>query len=78
MPYDKYMFRIRTKAGTLIDQVTIGAHGRTDAEKRLLKMYIDCQILECHAHSAPDGQFEILPARTALPSYEQLLGKLYG
>ncbi|MFN0303419.1 MAG: hypothetical protein ACKVQU_24020 [Burkholderiales bacterium] len=76
MAYDKYRFRIRTKAGTLIDQVTIGAHGRTDAENRLIKMYIDCQILECHAQGAPEGQ--PASARAALPSYEQLLGKLYG
>jgi hypothetical protein len=76
--YDKYRFRIRTKAGTLIDQVTIGAHGRTDAEKRLLKMYVDCQILECHAHGAPNIESGTSPTRAALPSYEQLLGKLYG
>lgn len=78
MPYDKYRFRIRTKAGTLIDQVTIGAHGRADAEKRLLKMYTDCHILECHAHSARDSGAETPPTRADLPSYEQLLGKLYG
>ncbi len=78
MSYDKYTFRIRTKVGTIIDQVTIGANGRTEAEGRLVRMYNGCQVLECSARDAPDNPSKSQFVHNELPTYEQLLGKLLG
>jgi hypothetical protein len=78
MSYDKFTFKIRTKAGTTIDQVTIGALTRQEAEQRLLKMYNECKIVECNTRNAPVAAVDPSPATTSLPTYEQLQGKLYG
>jgi hypothetical protein len=78
MSYDKFTFKIRTKAGTTIDQVTIGALTRTEAERRLFKMYMECKIVECNTRNAPAAAVDSSHVPTSLPTYEQLQGKLYG
>ena len=78
MSYDKFTFKIRTKAGTTVDQVTIGALTRVEAEQRLLKMYQECKIVERNTRATPAAAVDASPMPNSLPTYEQLQGKLYG
>lgn len=43
----KFEFSIRTRNGQRVDKITIQAEGRAAAEKRLLQMYLHCEVLEC-------------------------------
>jgi len=76
MSYDKFTFKIKTKAGTTIDQVTIGANGRAEAESRLLRMYNDCQVLDCQTRHGQENSAKSPSAQSELPTYEQMLGRL--
>ena len=43
----KYGFRIRTRSGMVLDNLTIHGRDEADAERKLRQMYLHCQILEC-------------------------------
>jgi len=64
----KYGFRIRTRAGMVVDHLLI--HGRDEAEARrkLAQMYRDCEVLECVCHAGGYGN------RGQAASYEEVLG----
>lgn len=66
MSYDKFTFKIRTKADTTVDQVTIGALTRTEAEQRLLKMHQECKIVECNARNVPEAAVDASAAPNSL------------
>ena len=44
----KYGFRIRTRTGMVVDNLTIHGRDEADAERKLRQMYLHCQVLECH------------------------------
>ena len=46
----KYGFRIRTRAGLVLDKLMIHGRDHEEAQRKLRQMYRDCEILECIAH----------------------------
>jgi hypothetical protein len=51
----KYGFRIKTRTGMVVDNLTIHGRDEADAERKLRQMYLHCQVLECRAVGAPRG-----------------------
>jgi hypothetical protein len=45
----KYGFRIRTRSGMVVENLTIHGRDEADAERKLRQMYLHCQVLECRA-----------------------------
>ena len=43
----KYGFRIRTKHGLVVENLSIHGRDEAEAERKLRQMYHNCQILEC-------------------------------
>jgi hypothetical protein len=43
----KYGFRIRTRSGMVVENLTIHGRDEADAERKLRQMYLHCQVLEC-------------------------------
>lgn len=50
--FAKYIFRIRTRQGLLVDNLTIHGRDAPDAERKLKQMYRDCEVIECTVHTA--------------------------
>ena len=44
-PLSKYVFRIRTKNGVLVENLQIAAESLEAAEKNLKQMYVKCEII---------------------------------
>jgi hypothetical protein len=44
---NKYGFRIRTRSGSLVENLQVHAGDRSGAEARIRQIYHDCEILEC-------------------------------
>jgi hypothetical protein len=44
--YTKFGFRIRTREGSLVDNLAIIGRDEADAIRKLRQMYRDCEILE--------------------------------
>ena len=44
----RYGFNIRTRSGQRVDNISIMAASRDDAERRLRQMYHQCQVLSCN------------------------------
>jgi hypothetical protein len=45
----RFGFHIKTRSGQRIDNISILAATRDDAERRLRQMYRQCEILQCSA-----------------------------
>ena len=45
--FTKFAFRIRTRDGSSVDNLTISGKDMSDAERKLKQIYRDCEILEC-------------------------------
>ncbi len=43
----KYGFRIRTRRGLVVENLTIQGRDEADAERKLRQMYLHCEVLEC-------------------------------
>jgi hypothetical protein len=43
----KFGFRIRTRSGLPVDNLVIQARDQADAERKILQMYLHCEIIEC-------------------------------
>jgi hypothetical protein len=43
----KYGFRIRTRVGLVINNLTIHGRDAGEAQRKLRQMYRDCEIIEC-------------------------------
>ena len=53
----KYAFRIRTRTGMVVENLTIHGREESDAQRKLIQMYPHCQVLECRslkAQAKPD------------------------
>ncbi len=48
----KYSFRVRTRNGAVVENILIAGQDEKDAERKLLQMYVGCEILDSHLHSA--------------------------
>jgi hypothetical protein len=62
--YTKFGFRIRTRDGSVVENLAIIGRDREDAERKLRQMYRGCEILE-----AAEVQDEL---RTASMSFEDV------
>jgi hypothetical protein len=44
---NRYGFRIRTRSGSIVENLLVLANDRTEAERKIGQIYRDCEILEC-------------------------------
>ena len=44
----KFGFKIKTRGGTVVDNLMIAARDRADAERKVMQIYHHCEILDCH------------------------------
>jgi hypothetical protein len=49
----RYGFNVRTRSGQRVDNIMIMAPTQADAERRLMQMYVQCEIIECRTQSVP-------------------------
>jgi hypothetical protein len=49
----KYAFRIRTRTGMVVENLSIHGREEADAQRKLLQMYPHCQVLECRSLASP-------------------------
>ncbi len=55
---NKYTFRIRARSGMVVENLTVHARDRLEAEKKLEQIYRNCEFLDCRevtTQSANDG-----------------------
>ena len=50
----KYGFRIRTRNGSVVDNLSIFGKDEPDAERKLRQMYRHCEIVSCNANQMED------------------------
>jgi hypothetical protein len=48
----KYGFRIKTRNGLILDNLTVQARDRGEAERRITQIYHYCEILDCQENAA--------------------------
>jgi hypothetical protein len=61
----KYGFRIRTRSGMVVENLTIHGRDEADAERKLRQMYLHCQVLACRTVTAA--------SKSDLVSFEDVL-----
>jgi hypothetical protein len=44
----KFGFKIKTRGGTVVDNLMIAARDRVEAERKVTQIYQHCEILDCH------------------------------
>jgi hypothetical protein len=44
----KYGFKIRTRSGSVVENLQVHARDRAEAEHKIHQIYHHCEILECH------------------------------
>jgi hypothetical protein len=49
----KYVFRIRARSGMVVENLTVQARDRLEAEKKLEQIYRSCEFLDCREVAAP-------------------------
>lgn len=52
----KFGFKIKTRGGTVVDNLMIAARDRNDAERKVSQIYHHCEILECHETQPPQRE----------------------
>jgi hypothetical protein len=45
---NKYGFKIRTRGGSMVENLQVQARDRAEAELKIRQIYHSCEILECH------------------------------
>ena len=45
---NKYGFKIRTRGGSVVENLQVQARDRPEAEQKINQIYRRCEILECH------------------------------
>jgi len=51
----KFGFRVKTRGGMVVENLTVQARSREDADKRIHQIYRNCEILECN-ELTPDAR----------------------
>ena len=51
--FAKYGFRIRTRNGAVVDNLSICGKDESDAERKLRQIYLGCEILESRRQVVP-------------------------
>lgn len=67
----KYGFRIRTRAGAVVDNLLIFGRDEPEAERKLRQMYMGCEILE--RRNVACG-----PSRSGPVNYEDVVDLISG
>lgn len=49
----KFGFKIKTRGGTVVDNLLIAARDRVEAERKVTQIYNHCEILDCHEVQPP-------------------------
>ena len=49
----KFGFKIKTRGGTVVDNLMIAARDRAEAERKVTQIYHHCEILDCHEVQPP-------------------------
>ena len=44
---NKYGFKIRTRGGSMVENLQVQARDRAEAEQKIKQIYHHCEILEC-------------------------------
>lgn len=44
----KFALKIKTRGGTVVDNLMIAARERSEAERKVSQIYHHCEILDCH------------------------------
>jgi hypothetical protein len=44
----KFGFKIKTRGGTVVENLMIAARDRIEAERKVTQIYHHCEILDCH------------------------------
>ena len=44
---NKYGFKIRTRGGSLVENLQVQAHDPAEAEQKIRQVYHQCEVLEC-------------------------------
>ena len=57
---NRYGFNVKTRSGQRVDNIVIMAASQADAERRLLQMYVHCEILECREQHVQPRRFDTL------------------
>jgi hypothetical protein len=65
----KYAFRIRTRSGAVVDNLSFAGKDEPDAERKLRQIYMGCEILEVKLLVSQ-------PARGGPMSYEDVVDLL--
>lgn len=57
MSITKYLFRIRTRNGVMVENLAISGRDEADARRKLCSIYHGCEVLSCQElRSAPVGR----------------------
>lgn len=43
----KFGFKIKTRSGTIVDNLMVAARDRVEAERKVTQIYHHCEILDC-------------------------------
>lgn len=49
----KFGFKIKTRSGTIVENLMFAARDRADAERKVNQIYQRCEILDCHEIQQP-------------------------
>ena len=52
----KFGFKIKTRSGTVVDNLMFAARDRADAERKVTQIYHQCEILDCRELQQPDKE----------------------
>jgi len=63
----KYHFRIRTRNGVVVDNLSFFGCDEAAAQQKLRRIYRDCEILQCQEQRRPP------PGRGGHPDYEDIV-----
>ena len=63
----KYGFRIRTRNGAIVENLSIFGRDASEAQRKLLQMYMGCEILDTYCVPAT------APARAGNANYEDVV-----
>jgi hypothetical protein len=50
---NKYGFKIRTRGGMVVENLTVHGRDRAEAEHKLKQVYHHCEVLECQELAPP-------------------------
>ena len=62
----RYGFNLKTRSGQRVDNIVIMAASQEDAERRLMQMYVHCEILECREQHVQARRLDTLDVEAVI------------